>query len=268
MTTIIHKPKDSIARFTDAAKNYEKFRPGYPQALFDFINSICSLDDSKIVADIGSGTGILTSGLILSGAKVIGVEPNDQMRKAAEGLFHDTKSFFSSSATAEATGLDAGSVDVITSAQAFHWFDVPGVKAEWTRITKPNARVFLIWNLRCVNSSEFSRAFDQIFLKYCPELEEIRKRMTGQKERSEALFAPQKCENFSSKTSQKLDLEGLIGFVLSTSFALQPSDPKFEIFIAELTELFEKHAHKNSVVLQYDTVVRHGVIRSGTSCSS
>src|SRR5689334_8180396 len=80
------------------------------------------------------------------GHGMIGVEPNQEMREAAERLLASYPLFKSVSGTAETTTLESQSVDLITAGQAFHWFDRDKTRQEFLRILKPNGWVVLVWN--------------------------------------------------------------------------------------------------------------------------
>ena len=123
-----------------------------PNEYIDYLLSANELNENQIVADIGSGTGIFSRQLLESGLHVIGVEPNDDMRKMAEQSLKRYPRFQSIKATAENTTLKKNSVDLVTVAQAFHWFDKEAFKIECQRILKQKANVALVWNSRDVTS--------------------------------------------------------------------------------------------------------------------
>src|SRR5512137_623267 len=95
----------STERFSTRVENYVKYRPGYPPAVLDLLKAECGLTPASVIADIGSGTGILTRLFLDNGNRVYGVEPNREMRQAGERLLADTPSFVSIAATAEETTL-------------------------------------------------------------------------------------------------------------------------------------------------------------------
>jgi ubiquinone/menaquinone biosynthesis C-methylase UbiE len=128
---------DPTQRFSSRVENYVKYRPGYPPAILDLLRDKCGLTSASTVADIGSGTGILTGLLLKSGARVFGVEPNPDMRAAGERLLAGQANFTSLAGTAEATTLPAQSVGIITAGQAFHWFDREPTRREFQRILQP-----------------------------------------------------------------------------------------------------------------------------------
>lgn len=120
-----------------------------------------------MIADIGSGTGKFARQLLERGSRVYCVEPNDEMRKIAEQKLHAYPGFISINGTASFTGIKE-KVDVVTAAQAFHWFDGNEFQEECRRILRPGGRVFLIWNLR-VPDSAITNACRETFRRYCPK---------------------------------------------------------------------------------------------------
>lgn len=153
--------------FNDKADIYAKYRPDYPNAYIDYLFSANQLKEDRIVADIGSGTGIFSHQLLERGLKVIGVEPNDDMRKMAEQSLKLYARFQSIKATAENTTLKEHSVDLVTVAQAFHWFDKAAFKMECQRILKQKENVALVWNSRDLTSS-IMKENAEICQKTCP----------------------------------------------------------------------------------------------------
>src|SRR5580704_17335722 len=140
---------DPKERFSSRVDDYVRYRPGYPAALYAWLAAEGRLDAGSVVVDVGSGTGILSRGLLESGgARVVGVEPNAAMRAAAERSLAGQPRFESVDASAEATGLPAASADLVIAAQAFHWFDPPRARVEFARILRPSGLVALVWNQR------------------------------------------------------------------------------------------------------------------------
>jgi ubiquinone/menaquinone biosynthesis C-methylase UbiE len=134
---------NSIQRFSSTVEYYVKYRPAYPQAIFDFLVSECKLSHEILVADIGSGTGLMARLFLKNGYSVIGVEPNDQMRQAGQQLLKDYPRFTSITGTAEATTLPGQSVDLITVGEAFHWFEPLATRQEFVRLLKPGGWVVI-----------------------------------------------------------------------------------------------------------------------------
>lgn len=120
---IVAAMADSAERFSGRVADYLKYRPGYPEELLAFLRSECGLVPGSVVADVGSGTGKLAELFLSGGNTVFGIEPNAEMRLAAERLFSGRSGFHSVAGRAEATTLPDSSVDLVAVGQAFHWFD-------------------------------------------------------------------------------------------------------------------------------------------------
>jgi SAM-dependent methyltransferase len=158
----------SRARSFDAwAGDYDRFRPGYPDALFETIASQLTLPRIPHVVDLGAGTGRASLAMAGLGWRVTAVEPGKPMldvlraHAADDGLLISTVQ-----ASAEETGLDAGSADLVTAAQAFHWFDQPRALGEMARILKPGGGLALFWNVRDASRSPFLADYRQALLRY------------------------------------------------------------------------------------------------------
>ncbi|MDQ2855509.1 MAG: class I SAM-dependent methyltransferase, partial [Acidobacteriota bacterium] len=163
-----------IKRFSSRVDNYVKYRPGYPREVISLLSAECGLTPAATVADVGSGTGILSELLLRNGNRVFGVEPNREMREAAERLLKDCSGFNSIEGTAEGTTLADHSIDLITASQAFHWFDQVKARLEFLRILKKGGWVALIWNERRLDSSDFLRALEELLLKFGTLYEQVR----------------------------------------------------------------------------------------------
>src|SRR6476469_2466819 len=164
----------SVERFSNRVENYVKYRPTYPPEILGVFRSEMGLNKQTVVADVGSGPGILTRLFLENGNVTFGVEPNNAMRQAAQTILKDFQNFRSVSGTAEATTLPDASVDIITAAQAFHWFDPEPTKAEFRRILKPGGWVSLIWNMRQLDSTPFLREYEQFILDNAVDYEQVR----------------------------------------------------------------------------------------------
>ena len=152
---------DPAARFSNRVADYARARPSYPSELMNLLESEVGLARGCTVADVGSGTGILTGLLLETGCRVIGVEPNDEMRGAAEARLAGHPEYQSIPGTAENTGIAENSVDVVTAAQAFHWFDVARSAREFRRILRQKGWVVLVWNRRRVADTAFSGGYER-----------------------------------------------------------------------------------------------------------
>src|SRR3954468_20199343 len=156
MSTVTAAPE---ARFSNRVADYVRYRPSYPPAVLDMLRREAGLEPKAVIADVGSGTGISAGLFLREGCTVFAVEPNNEMRHAAETLLKDHTSFHSVSGTAEATTLTEHSVDFVVAAQAFHWFNPKPTRAEFTRILKPGGWVVLMWNERRLDTNPFLRDY-------------------------------------------------------------------------------------------------------------
>lgn len=247
---------DSKERFSNRVSNYVKFRPTYPDEAINFIIGQSGITPNSIIADIGSGTGKFTKLLLDKGIKTIAVEPNRNMREAAEKELSGYSNFTSVNASAEETTLGNQSIDVITVAQAFHWFDRDVCKAEWRRILKPVGRVVLIWNRRDY-SSEFMREYQNAIMKYHGETpnethDKINKAVF------DAFYAEYETVHF--KWSQQFDFDGLWGRAQSSSYSPVAGHPNHELLKSALKSLFDQYNQNGIINFEYDTEVAVGTI--------
>jgi len=239
-------------RFSDRVEDYAKYRPGYPDGLFDLLGRECGLREGCAVADLGSGTGIFAKALLARGATVYAVEPNGPMRAAAERELSGDERFHSVAATAEGTGLADASVDLVTCAQSFHWFDKTAAKREFLRVLRPGGWAALVWNERLDGASPFMVAYERALWDHCPDYANADHRNTVEDELRE-FFAPVPMQTASFPNEQRLDLTGLVGRSLSSSYAPKPGSPDHAPYLEELRVMFEEHNHGGIVTFAYET---------------
>ncbi len=247
---------DSVTRFSNRVENYARYRPTYPASVIDLLKANCGLTQDSIIADVGSGTGILSELFLINGNTVFGIEPNAPMRNFAEQDFQKFRNFVTVEATAEATTLDAASVDFITAAQAFHWFDQAKAKTEFARILKPRGWVVLIWNERRLDSSPFLRDYESLLLRYGTDYARVRHENVDSD--IAGFHLPEPVRLTSIENLQHFDFESLKGRTRSASYTPEPGDANFEPLLSELEEIFNAHEHKGRVTVEYDTRVYYG----------
>jgi SAM-dependent methyltransferase len=248
---------DPTKRFSTRVDNYVKYRPHYPREVIDILREKCGLSPAWRIADVGSGTGILTELFLNNGNPVYAVEPNGPMRAAAEQLLGGDANFTSVDGTAEKTTLGDASVDMVTAGQAFHWFDQGLAKQEFRRILKPGGWVVLVWNDRRLDATPFMTAYGQLLLEYTTDFTRVDHRQIDAVVLSE-FFAPGGFEACTCDNRQVFDFEGLSGRLLSSSYAPEPGDPRHEPMMAELSRIFELYQSGGQVVFEYDTQVYLG----------
>ena len=244
-------------RFSNRVENYIKYRPGYPPAILNLLTAKCGLSPSATVADVGSGTGILTRMLLGSGSRVLGVEPNREMREAGERLLAGLPNFTSVDGTAEATTLPDSSIDIITAGQAFHWFDRPKARREFQRILRPGGWVVLIWNDRNITDRPFFRAYEELLLTYGTDYALVNHKNVDAQLLGD-FFGPAGYGEASHPNDQTIDFAGLKGRLLSSSYAPEESDARHAPMLAALQTLFEAYQTNGTVTFDYDTTVYYG----------
>jgi ubiquinone/menaquinone biosynthesis C-methylase UbiE len=247
---------DPTQRFSNRVDNYVKYRPGYPLAVIDLLTNECGLTSDSIIADVGSGTGILSELFLRNGNTVFGVEPNTAMREAGEKLLAQYSAFKSIEGGAEATTLPDQSVNLITAAQAFHWFDQKRAREEFARILKLNGWVALIWNERRLDSTPFLRAYEQMLLKFGTDYQQVRHENVYND--VAPFFAPHKFQVKAFENHQAFDFDGVKGRLLSASYVPAPGQTNFEAMLDEVRAIFDTNQEAGKIVFEYDTRVYFG----------
>ena len=244
---------DATQRFSSRVDKYVRYRPSYPPEVVELLRRECGLSSASVAADIASGTGIFTRLLLETGGRVFGVEPNPEMRKAGEEFLADFPSFTSIAGTAEATTLADHSVDITTSAQAAHWFDLKKARREFVRILRPGGWTVLLWNERNTDSTPFLRDYEQLLLTYATDYKDVRHERTT--ETIHEFFAPTAFHSRVFEIDQPSDSAVLEGRLLSSSYTPAPDHPNYQPMLDELRRIFDRHQSNGQVVLEYTTRV-------------
>ena len=249
---------DNTSKFDGKADVYEKSRPSYPDIAVREIIRRCGLNGESVIADIGAGTGKLSRCFLPIVKTVYCVEPNAGMRAAAEQQLSQYDNFVSVNGSAENTTLSEHCAELITAAQAFHWFDTEKFRNECVRIGKLGAKAALIWNFRCPQSG-INRENAEIFRRFCPGF-------TGFSGGED--FDMSKIDAFFKKGYERLEydnplaysMESFIGRALSASYSLKNGDRDFEEYTDALKELFARYSSGGIVVVPNITNVYIGEI--------
>jgi ubiquinone/menaquinone biosynthesis C-methylase UbiE len=252
--------KNSLQRFTQAVQYYIKYRPSYPKAVLETLIEDCGLTKNSIIADIGSGTGLLSKLFLDYDNTVYGVEPNQAMREAGEEYLKQYANFISVDGTAESTNLKDKSIDIITVGTAFHWFDPGKTKIEFERILKNLGWVLLVWNVRDIEHSALIGDYEKLILKYGKDYRESSASKFDQTALA-TFFSPNEIKTQSFTNSQKFDWEGLKGRLLSTSYSLRPDDKQYDNMLAELKDIFDRYQKNGKIEFLYSTKLHYGRIK-------
>lgn len=250
---------DSKERFSNRVNNYVKYRPTYPQQCINYLFSSIGMNKDSIVADIGSGTGIFSKLIVDRVKKVYGVEPNNEMRMASQQYLRENNNFEDVNASSENTTLDDISIDFITCAQSFHWFDMAKVKLEFRRILKPSGRVILVWNTRLGDVDKFSRGYELLIEKYSTDYEKVNHKNLKNKDFME-FFKDEKYTKMEFQNYQKVDFSGLKGRTLSSSYMPMKNEKNYKLLILDLHELFDNNKIDETVNIKYSTEIYVGQV--------
>jgi SAM-dependent methyltransferase len=243
--------------FTTKVEDYVASRPEYPGALFDGLVAAGALPaEPAVVADIGSGTGLLTRGLLVRGHRVFAVEPNAAMRAVADAALADYAGYGSVDGAAEATGLEDGSVDLVTAAQALHWFELDGARREFRRILKPHGQVALIWNDRQL-ADPLNVALDELFEQFggarrCALVEH------ENHSRVWPFFGGKPEHQMEIPHEHRLDRATLLSLVFSRSYIPPRESEVAAEVVRQVDAIFDAHAAGGVVTMRYHAVVMAG----------
>jgi SAM-dependent methyltransferase len=249
--------REPAARFSDRAEDYVKYRPHYSPEVVQALQEACGLSPQHLIADVGCGPGLLAKIFLDNSDRVIGVEPNREMRLAGEDYLAAYPNFSMVDGSAEATTLPDASVDFVVAGQAFHWFRPDETRFEFARILKPGGWAVLVWHDRNVDSTPFLRAYEAFVRRHSTDYDQVSHKYLASYAALERFFAPNPMKLIQQHNQQRIDFDGLRGRLLSSSYIPSSGEP-YEGMLRELPHLFSSHAVEERVVLQYDTKIYFG----------
>lgn len=247
-------------RFDKKGRIYSASRPSYPEELFGILSGEGIISENLVAADIGAGTGIFSAQLSKYVKKVYAVEPNGDMRKAADEFLLHTDNAEVSDGSAENTGLKSVSVDCVTAAQSFHWFDKDLFAKECKRILKPCGAVVLVWNIRDENDPLIKENYE-INKAFCNKFSSLGEK-TGFSKKNHAehdeFFATLgiNAKHITLKNNINYDLDTFIGRNLSSSYA--PAGAAAKEYVKALSDLFSEYESNGKVAYPYITDCFYG----------
>jgi SAM-dependent methyltransferase len=253
----LYEPQGGVrAIFSAKVADYCASRPDYPVQLLDTLASTCDLRAGSTVADVGAGTGLLTRDLLARGYRVVAVEPNPQMRSACDHFLGEQAGYRSVEGSAEAMPLEAGSIDLITAAQAFHWFEIEQARTECLRVLRERGLVALIWNDR-LGGDPLHVALDDVFAEFGGEK---RAALLAHEDRSNVprFFRDGRFVEFAWPHEHFLEIEGLLSLVFSRSYMPDRASAAGKEACARVSAISEKFASNGRVCVRYTTVALIG----------
>jgi len=211
------------------AAHYARYRSDYtPEAVAALVRHT-GLTTACTVADLGSGTGILTRHLLAHAREVFAVEPAEDMRAIAEESIRDPR-FHSVAGTGEATTLGDQSIDVITCGNSFHYFDPERAREEAKRILRESGRIALLFHDAPPEPEGFTRDYLAFLRSMTPKRLESTHATASHEERMERFFGRAVMRE-SGMQSESLGWDEVLGRYLSSSMASGKT--------ASLRQLFE-----------------------------
>jgi len=233
-----HTVRGPYTAFAEVAEAYERGRPSYPDDAVRWLVGEQSCD----VVDLGAGTGKLTRRLVAQGHRVVAVEPLDEMRAELEAAVPGVQAVAGS---AETIPLEDASADVVTSAQAFHWFDHDAALPEIARVLRPDGRIALVWNSRDDGDPWMAR------LSAIIGNETVEESYVVPILDASGLFGPVETARFSFAETR--DRAGLLDLVLSRSYLAKLTPVERQPVLDAVGALYDETADAVGVRLAYVT---------------
>jgi len=239
------------------ALNYAIGRVGYAPEATNFIVKNLLPNGGK-VADIGSGTGLFSAELLRYGYDTFCVEPNADMRIHAEKGFAKYSTFHSVPASAENTTLPDHSIDLITTASSFHWFDVDAFREECRRILVPGAKVCILINARSYNNA-FTQRQHALCKECCPEFTSLCHGLSETEPKLDGFYQPGwHREEFDFPLIYTK--ERFIRRCLSSSYAPRPDSPMYMDYAHKLWEFVDEMCKEEKITVENSTVLFWGEV--------
>jgi ubiquinone/menaquinone biosynthesis C-methylase UbiE len=216
--------RSSAQVFGSVAEAYERFRPEYPPEVVEWIGDRLDLEPGTTVVDLAAGTGKFTRSLVTTGARVVAVEPLPEMLAQLEAALPGVEAL---AGTAESIPLPDESVEAVTAAAAFHWFDTEPALREIHRVLKPGGALITVGNGRDL-SDPLQAAVQEVVGRYLPTSDE----MLGWLRIVEASPLFGRGEHFETGYEQWFDPDGLAERMGTVSYVARlPEDERAEVLV-------------------------------------
>ena len=217
------------------------------------LTDCCPPSENLTVADVAAGTGLFTQGLLNFGYRVVAVEPNTEMRAAADQRLAGKENYRSVGGSGEAMSLPPAYAQLITVAQAFHWFDAKRTRKEFRRVLTPQGQVLLVWNDRVLDEP-LHQALDALFDEFGGAKRAALVAHESNRAGVVEFFAPTRPQEFFWPHSHQLNQEGLLALVFSRSYMPARRAEEGRHVEARIREVFDRFAREGTIEVRYQTV--------------
>jgi SAM-dependent methyltransferase len=247
----------STERFSNRVADYVRYRPTYPTALLDWLRDAQGVTPDWRIADVGAGTGISSKMFLDAGHAVTAVEPNAAMREAAVTWLGGNPHFRAVDGRADATTLGDASVDLVSVAQAFHWFDPASTRGEFHRILRKGGLAAIYWNSRRLTGTPFLVGYEALLHTYGTDYTSVAERYADEPRMREWFGAGWR-GTAQFDHCQLLDFDALRGRLMSSSYVPKEGHPNHAPMIEALRKLFDACQENGKISFDYDTRVYLG----------
>ncbi|RPJ21675.1 MAG: class I SAM-dependent methyltransferase [Chloroflexi bacterium] len=219
--------------FSSKAEKYARYRWEYASQAIQTIFDVAQITSQSSVADIGAGTGILTRHFIGKVQQIFAIEPNLEMRQLAVQALGSYSACHIIDGRAEATTLADGSVDLITVAQAIHWFEPQPTKTEFLRILKPGGWLAILRNDG--TNAEIGKALGKVY----PSETDTLPLMKGRGTPISFYYGGDSYLKQTFDFTVQQDWEKFLGALSSASYAPDEGSPLYASFERAAKQVFD-----------------------------
>ncbi|MEW6712579.1 MAG: methyltransferase domain-containing protein, partial [Candidatus Riflebacteria bacterium] len=170
----MHLKRDRAEAFNRIAENYERFRPGYPEALREKIEELAGLKAGAELLEVGVGPGQATRLFINRGYKIVGNEPGEQLRNTAWKSLEMPGGLTLEGGNFEDWCPAGRFFDLLYSGSAFHWVDPEKGFPKAAEVLKSSGCIALFWNMFPETTDPIWKEIEGTYAQYAPEIAEKR----------------------------------------------------------------------------------------------
>ncbi|MGC8609352.1 MAG: class I SAM-dependent methyltransferase [Thermoplasmata archaeon] len=243
--------------FTGKNDANQKYKSAYPNEIIKILHDKYGFNEEMMVADIGCDKEILADLFLENGNQVICVDPDPNRLSIAKKKLASYKKIAFVNGKAESTTLQDHTVNVISTGQAFRWFDTDKARREFKRILKAPNLVVIVWNERD-SRDPFAAQYDEIVREFSKE-----RSKTGSTnipvERIYSFFNYE-YDYYQPDNTQSLDLDSLMNRYLVSTYGLTENDPKYKDAISRLRDIFNTNQKNGKITIKYTTKVFIGTL--------